>query len=340
MMTENWLKRKYRMSIPSKFALLAICFVAVVLISLNSGLIRLTPIEVIQTLFGYESGPSSIVLFDIRLPRITIAILVGMGFAVTGAIMQGVSQNSLADPGILGINAGAGLAVVVYIAFFYGKIQFAPVYMLPIVAFVGAAAAALLVFALAYKNGKLLPVRLLLVGIAAGAGISAGMLFLTYRMNAYNYDFVKIWLSGSIWGTNWKYVLAVSIWIAVLLPVAVYKSHRINLLFMGEEIAQGVGVSVQRERIVLMAIAVGLAGSCVAVAGSIGFVGLIAPHLAIQLLGRDYKVMLPASAIIGAVLVLLSDTIGRVIAQPVEIPVGIVTAGIGAPYFLYLLTRR
>ncbi|WP_445667481.1 FecCD family ABC transporter permease [Paenibacillus sp. FSL H8-0034] len=323
-----------------KFILLFLLLFAALLISLNSGLIRVAPMEVMRTLAGYGSGESSIVMFDIRLPRIVIAMLVGAGFAVSGAIMQGISQNGLADPGILGINAGAGLGVVLYIAYFYGKIQLAPIYMLPLMAFIGAAAAALFVFTLAYKDGKIIPMRLLLVGIATGAGISAAMLFLTYRMNAYNYDFVKIWLSGSIWGTNWSYVVAVLLWMIVLLPYAIYKAHRINLLYMGEEIAAGVGLSVQKERAILMAIAVGLAGSCVAVAGSIGFVGLIAPHLAKLTIGRNYKVLLPSAAIIGSILVLISDTIGRIIAQPVDIPVGIVTAAVGAPYFLYLLTKK
>jgi iron complex transport system permease protein len=323
-----------------KFMLLFIVLFAAFLISLNSGLIRVAPLEVVRTLAGYGTGESSIVMFDIRLPRIVLAMLVGAGFAVSGAIMQGVSQNGLADPGILGINAGAGLGVVLYIAYFYGKIQLAPVYILPMMAFIGAAAAALFIFTLAYKDGKIIPLRLLLVGIATGAGISAAMLFLTYRMNAYNYDFVKIWLSGSIWGTNWSYVLAVLIWMVVLLPYAIYKANRINLLYMGEEIAAGVGLSVQRERTILMVVAVGLAGSCVAVVGSIGFVGLIAPHLAKLMMGRNYKVLLPSAAIIGSILVLVSDTIGRTIAQPVDIPVGVVTAAVGAPYFLYLLTKK
>ncbi|NHN33962.1 iron ABC transporter permease [Paenibacillus sp. S3N08] len=141
-------------------------------------------------------------------------------------------------------------------------------------------------------------------------------------------------------GTNWDYVLAALVWMLLLLPYAFYKSHRINILYMGEDIATGVGLSVQKERTILMAIAVGLAGACVAVAGSIGFVGLIAPHLARRIIGRDYRVVLPSSALIGSILVLVSDTIGRIIAQPVDIPVGIVTAAVGAPYFLYLLTRK
>ncbi|TBL80653.1 FecCD family ABC transporter permease [Paenibacillus thalictri] len=322
------------------FTVLLLILCAAMLISLNSGLIRLSPLEVAKTLFGFGSSDSSIVLYHLRLPRILIAALVGAAFAVSGSLMQGISQNSLADPGILGINAGAGLAVVLYIAFFYRKIQHAPVFMLPMVALIGAIAAAILVFALSYRHGKIVPVRLALVGIATGSGISACMLFLTYRMNAYNYDFVKIWMSGSVWGSNWTYVWVSLVWIGVLVPYAIYKSNRLNLLELGEELAIGAGVSVQRERIVLMAVAAGLAGTAVAVAGSIGFVGLIAPHLARRTVSLNYKMSLPASAIIGAILVVLSDTLGRVIVQPTEIPVGIIVAALGGPYFLYLLARK
>ncbi|GAA3410190.1 FecCD family ABC transporter permease [Paenibacillus hodogayensis] len=322
------------------FTLLLVLLIAAVLISLNTGLLRIGPAETVRTLFGMGTGDSSIVLLHIRLPRIAIAILVGAAFAASGAIMQGVSQNGLADPGILGINAGAGLAVVAYIAFGYGKIQYAPVYMLPLMAFTGAAAAATLVFALSYRKGRIAPLRLALVGIAVGSGISALMLFLTYRMNAYNYDFVKIWMTGSIWGTNWTYVLVAFVWIAALLPFAIYKANRLNLLDLGDELAVGLGVSVQRERVLFMAIAAGLAGTAVAVAGSIGFVGLIAPHLARRTIGLQYRLLLPASALLGAALVVTADTIGRVLVQPLEIPVGVVVAAVGAPYFLYLLTRK
>ncbi|WP_127582047.1 FecCD family ABC transporter permease [Paenibacillus koleovorans] len=319
---------------------LVLLLISGVLISMNSGYTRLSPLDLLQTLLGQKKGDSSIILWSIRMPRIMIAMLVGAGLAVAGAIMQGTSQNSLADPGILGINAGAGLGVVMYITVFYGKIQLAPVQALPIAAFIGATFAAFIVFTLARKNQRTTPTRLILVGIATGAGISAAMLFFTYRMDAYSYDFVKIWMSGSIWGTNWQYVKTAFFWMAVLLPLAVYKGFRLNLLSLGDDIAASLGLSIQRERLVLLLLAVGLAGCSVALAGSISFVGLIAPHLARRFVGADYKRVLPASLFIGALLVLAADTIGRTVVQPVEIPVGIVVAALGGPYFLYLLIRQ
>ncbi len=266
-------------------------------------------------------------------------MLVGAGFAVSGAIMQGVSQNGLADPGILGINAGAGLFVVLYISFFYEKMTMAPAYALPLFAFIGAGMTAALVFILSIKQGVVDPIRLVLMGVAVGAGIGACMLFSTYYMGSYQYEFVKIWLTGSIWGTNWTYVWICFLWLLFLLPLAIYKARTLNVMNLGDLVATGVGAPVMRERIYLITIAVALAATCVSVAGSIGFVGLIGPHLARQLVGVNHKFMVPTAALAGSILVVMADMIGRVIAHPTEIPVGIVVAGIGAPYFLYLLIK-
>ncbi len=258
----------------------------------------------------------------------------------SGAIMQAVSQNALADPGILGINAGAGFGVVLYISMFYEKISLAPVYALPIFAFFGAFLAAVLVFSLARINGTIDPVRLVLTGVAVGSGIGAFMLFSTYYMGAYQYDFIKIWLTGNIWGTNWEYVSASFWWLLAVLPIVLFRGRILNFMQLGDEVAKSLGYHVTRERIVFMLFAVALAGSAVAVAGSIGFVGLIAPHLTRRLIGVDHRIMLPCTALVGGLLVLVADTIGRMIVHPVEIPVGVVVSGIGAPYFLYLLIKQ
>nr|WP_218095562.1 iron ABC transporter permease [Paenibacillus solanacearum] len=316
---------------------LAVLLLAGLWLSLNSGYTRLAFGDVIQALLRQRPGDPTIIMWGIRLPRIVLAMLVGAGLAASGAIMQGVSQNALADPGILGVNAGAGLGVVVYVTLFYGKVQLAPVHALPVAAFLGAAAAALTVFALARKRMRITPTRLLLVGMATGAGISAAMLLFTHRMDAYSYDLVKVWMSGSIWGANWRYVAAAGLWVALLLPAAIYRAGRMNVLNMGDELATGVGLAVQRERLILLLLGVGLASSGVAVAGTISFVGLIGPHLARRFVGHNYRFVLPTAACFGALLVLLADTIGRTVVQPTEIPVGIVVAAIGGPYFLYLL---
>lgn len=317
------------------FMLIVIAFI----ISMNTGFIRLSPIEVIQTLFGYGNEKQHLILFEFRLPRIIISVLVGMGLAVSGCVLQGISRNSLADPGILGINAGAGLTVILFISFFPSTAA-APVFLLPVLAFLGAGITATIIYTLAYKrNEGISPMRLILTGVAVAAGISSAMIVLTLRLSPENYHFVATWLAGSIWGSNWMYVLSVLPWIIVLIPFVFSKARVLNILNLGDLAATGLGASNEKERRILLASAVGLAGASVSISGGIGFVGLIGPHLARQLVGSRHQYLIPASALTGGLLVLIADTIGRWILQPSEIPAGIIVAVIGAPYFLYLLSK-
>ncbi|WP_426452559.1 FecCD family ABC transporter permease [Paenibacillus sp. S-38] len=309
------------------------------IISMNTGVIRLSPADVARTLFGGGTDQQKLILFDFRLPRIVISLLVGAGFAVSGAILQGVSRNALADPGLLGINAGAGLAVVLYISFFPVKEE-APVFFMPLLALLGAGTAAAMVYLLAYKKEQgISSTRLILIGIAVAAGMGALMLVLTIRLDPKKYQFVAVWLAGSISGTSWKYVTAVLPWMLILLPLVFYKARVLDVLHLGEQVAAGLGVAIERERRRLLAAAVVLAGVCVAVGGGIGFVGLIGPHLARLLVGPKHRYLLPASALTGALMLLAADTLGRWMLQPSEVPTGIVVAVIGAPYFLYLLSK-
>lgn len=320
----------------SVFALLIL---GTFMVSMDIGYIRLSPIEVIRTLAGLGTDKQELILFDFRLPRIVISVLVGAGLAVSGCILQGVSRNALAEPGILGINAGAGCMVVLFISFYPIKTA-APVLFLPFLAFAGAGLAAAMTYALAFKkHDGLSPTRLVLAGIAVAAGINAATIVLTLRLDPQNYQFVAVWMAGSIWATNWKFVLALSPWLLVLLPFVWYKARVLNVLQLGEQPATGLGAPVEKERLGLLAASVALAGSCVAVGGAIGFVGLIAPHLARRLVGPQHQLLLPASALAGGLLLIMADTLARCILQPSEIPTGIVVAVIGAPYFLYLLAK-
>jgi iron complex transport system permease protein len=331
--------RKRSVKAYTMLTILIVAIALVFIISMNTGFIRLSPMDVLRTLFGQGTAKQELILFEFRLPRIIISVLVGAGLALSGAILQGLSRNALADPGILGINAGAGLAVVLFISFFPVK-QAAPVYMMPLLAMLGAGAAAGLIYVLAYKKGiGISPTRLVLVGIAVAAGISAAMLVLTIKMDPQNYQFVAIWLAGSIWGTNWKFVMALLPWLIILIPYVLYKAQTLNVLHLGDQLASGLGTSVERERLGLLAAAVALAGACVAVGGGIGFVGLIGPHLAKQLVGPKHQYLLPASMLTGGLLLIVADTLARWILQPSEIPTGIVVAVIGAPYFLFLLAK-
>jgi iron complex transport system permease protein len=216
----------------------------------------------------------------------------------------------------------------------------APVYLMPILAFGGAALTAAVIYLLAFKkNEGAAPIRLLLTGIAIAATINAATLAITLQLSPDKFQFVERWMAGSIWGTNWKFVLALLPWIVILIPYSFYKSRTLNVLNLGEQLASSLGASVEKERLRLLAIAVGLAGASVAVSGGIAFVGLVAPHLARRLVGSKHQILLPASALAGGLLLIVADTLARWIVPGSEIPTGIVVAIIGAPYFLFLLAR-
>lgn len=309
------------------------------IISMNTGYSKLSPLDTLRTLVGGGSDKENLILFGFRLPRIVISILVGAGLALSGCIIQGVTRNPLADPGLLGINSGAGLTVILFVLFF-GTQSYLSVFTLPFLALAGAGITAVLVYTLAYKRESgIAPLRLILTGIAVQAGISALTTVLVIKLDDTQFNFVATWQAGSIWGSNWKFVLALLPWLLLLIPYVLSKARVLDVLSLGDEIAYGLGSSVEKDRRHLLITAVALAASCVAVSGSINFVGLIAPHLARRLVGPRHQVLLPACALAGAVLVSISDTVARVIVQPFEIPTGIMVAIIGAPYFLYLLVK-
>ncbi|MFD2656855.1 FecCD family ABC transporter permease [Gracilibacillus thailandensis] len=328
-------ERQVKLTALLLFILISVCF----FISLNTGHIRLSPQEKLITLFGQGTEQQSLILFDFRLPRMVIAILVGMGLAVSGAVLQGIVRNPLAEPGIIGINAGAGLAVMLFISFF-ATVSDAPVFVMPIIAFIGAGGAALIIYILSYKRHEgISPIRLVLTGIAIAAGIDALMIVLTLRLDPDNYQFLATWIAGSIWGSNWKFVLALLPWLLVFLPFIYSKSSVLNILTLGDETAIGLGAHMEKERRILLILAVIVAAACVSVSGGIGFVGLIAPHLTRRLVGDKHEYIIPISAMVGGLLLLVADTLGRWMMQPSEIPAGIIVAVIGAPYFLYLLAK-
>ncbi|KKO54214.1 FecCD family ABC transporter permease [Paenibacillus sp. DMB20] len=310
------------------------------MISLNIGRYSISPAEVLQTLLGNGSKKQNIVLYDLRLPRMIIAVLMGAGLAVSGAVLQGISRNGLSDPGILGISSGAGLAVLLFVSFYPANSE-APPFLMPFLALVGAGATAVLIYVLSYKKGQgISPTRLLLTGIAVGAGLSAVSIILTLQLNPRNLEFVVTWQMGSLWGSNWKFVLALIPWILILLPYVYWKSRVLNMLSMNEHIAESLGVSINKERLLLLGAAVGLAASSVAIGGGIGFVGLLGPHIARRLVGPQHQYMLPITAGVGALLVLIGDTVGRSFMEFTEVPAGVVISLLGGPYFIYLLMRN
>ncbi|MBT2713656.1 iron ABC transporter permease [Pseudomonas sp. ISL-88] len=311
----------------------------IILIGLNTGSFRLTPLTVGKTLFGYGTFQSTTVLFDYRLPRILVTMMAGIGLGVAGAILQGVSRNPLADPGILGLHAGASFGLMIYITFFHSLEAEASVFI-PLFTFAGGTLAALIIVLLTYDrlNG-FLTIRMLLVGIAVSAGFSAVTLFMSLRLNEETYTFASRWLVGNVWGRDWIHVWSLLPWIGILAPIAWMQSRSLNILMLGDQAAAGLGAHVQRKRIVLIAIAVGLSCASVAMAGGIGFIGFAAPHLARRLVGTMHQHIIPIAGLIGLVILVAADTIGRSLFQPNAIPAGVVAAAIGAPYFLYLVMK-
>lgn len=320
-------------------SVLLTCIIISFLISLNTGYIRITPGEMIMTFLGKATDQQELILFHFRLPRMVISLLVGIGLAVSGTVLQGIARNPLADPGIIGINSGAGLAVMLFI-FFFSSTSLVSVFLLPILAFVGAGATAVLIYLLAYKRHEgITPIRLVLTGVAVAAGINALMIVLTIKLEPDNYQFLATWMAGSIWGSNWKFILALLPWLIVLIPYVYIKSSSLNVMNLGDTTATGLGIHLEKERRGLLAAATALAAASVSISGGIGFIGLIAPHLTRRLVGQRHEYVIPISALVGALLLLVADTIGRSIMQPSEIPAGIVVAVIGAPYFLYLMAK-
>lgn len=340
-MRSHFIKRENRFR--TFLVLTVILTVIVLFLSINAGQIKIPLTIVLETLLGYGTPQDELTLFQFRLPRIVLAILVGMGIAISGAILQGISQNPLADPGILGINSGAGFAVVLYMFFFQGTSFFngsLSIFIMPLFALLGAFLAAFLIYVLSWKNGQVTPVRLLLVGIGMNAAFGAGLIIFQMKMEPINFMKAVIWLSGTIWGTNWTFVWALLPWIFILIPFTIYKSRVLDVLRLGDLIAIGVGVQLEKERRLLLFISVALAGACVSVGGGITFLGLIAPHIARKLVGARHAKVLPLTAAIGGLLLLTADTLGRVIMAPMELPVGIVVSILGAPYFIYLLIKN
>jgi len=308
---------------------LALLLVFIVALSLSLGAVSLSFEEIIS---GFT--PTSEFYFTIheyRLPRAVLAILVGGMMALSGSLVQGVIRNPLASPDVLGVSQGAGLAAVILMTLFPSV----SIFWLPWAALVGGFIAALLLWALCGANSS--AIKLAITGVALAALYSSGIdfLMLTRPLEINN---ALLWLTGSLWGRSWDQVFTLLPWL-ILLPFAFGLAKRINLLSLGDEVAISLGTSISMTRLFALAIAVGLTASCVAICGPIGFLGLVAPHLARRLVGGRHQMLLPYSMLVGMVILLLADLLARTINPPIELPAGIMTAVIGAPYFLWLLLK-
>ena len=320
----------WRVTILILFAFLAVLGA---FLSLTKGSSMITMSQIVELLLNPGTDPQSQIIWNIRMPRTIVGALVGINLSLSGAILQAIMRNPLADPHIIGISSGAGLAGVVIMILFP-----ALEYLITPVAFVGAMLAAICIYILAWKNG-IKPVRIILAGVAVSAFLSAGisglMIFYSDRVHG-----ALMWMVGGLAARSWPHVSIILPYAIIGLVLALASASYLNILQLGDEMARGLGVNVEVTRIVMTAIAALLAASAVSVVGLLGFVGLVVPHAARLLIGSDYRFLLPAAALLGVAIVTLSDTFARVIFAPIELPVGIIMAFLGAPFFLFLLRRE
>lgn len=283
-------------------------------------------------IYGGE-GPVQIVVYNLRLPRIIMALEVGACLAVAGALLQAVMRNPLADPGIIGVSAGAATAATTILLLYPAMLSAVPLF-----AFGGASLACVLIYVLAWHDG-VDPVRIILSGVAINTVLGAYNAFLQ-MLNSDNLSNVLAFMNGSLSGCNWEQIYVISAYslIGLICGFACIKSA--NILQLGDEMAAGLGVNVSRVRILLSAVGAFLAAATVSVAGMIGFIGLVVPHIARMMVGSDYRALLPVSTLLGALLLLAADTLGRTLITGMEIPVGIVMAATGGPFFLYMLRKK
>lgn len=322
-----------KISPSTRIASTSILLLIFVVISIGMGSVYISPLETIQTIFTRSEEMATTIIWDLRIPRVAVAAIVGVNLALSGALLQAVMRNPLADPGLTGVSSGASVTVLAIMLVFPNFTSF-----VPIAAMIGGTIAVAIVYALAWKKNTISPVRIILAGVAVNAifGGITGLLSILYsnRLPA-----ALQWMNGSLGGKGMGDV-------AVLLPysmigwvLALFCIRSANLLSLGEKVASNLGENTNRIRILLSLVAVYLAAVSVSIVGLLGFVGLVVPHMARLIVGTNYRFVIPMSMVLGAVVLVIADTIGRTLFAPLDLPAGIIMAMVGGPYFLYLMRK-
>lgn len=308
--------------------------------SLRFGSYPLSFEDIFQTLVGNGSKAQEFALYQVRLPRSILALMVGYALGVSGGILQSISKNQLAEPGMIGINAGAAFFVVLWISFstsqYYSSMTISNTILMPLIAIAGSLCICSLIYFLSYKKG-IQPIRFLLVGIGINAAINALITFFQLQMNKEDFYQVLTWTNGSLWGSSWQYILFTFPILFILVIITLYKAKTLDALSFQDEIAIGLGVRIQKERFVFLLIAASLAAVSTSVAGNIAFLGLLGPQIAKKTVGGFHRKMLFYAGISSAILLLMADILARNLFSPIEIPVGILVSILSIPYFLYLI---
>lgn len=310
-----------------------IMFVASFFFSLGSGAVKLSYIDIIQAIFDKEDKVFYQVIWNVRLPRTIVAGLAGISLALSGAILQGIMGNPLASPGVIGVTSGAGLVAIIILILFPEHY-----YVVPAGAFFGALIATLIIYVLAWKDG-VIPTSLVLAGVAVSrilnAGINTLLTFYPDRVAG-----VIGFMVGGLSAVTWTHVKMIFPYAIVGSIILLFMSPKLNILVLGDDVATGLGVDVEKVRFVFIILSSILAGSAVSAVGLLGFVGLMVPHITRLIIGSDYRYLFPGSILLGASIVMICDTLARVLFAPREIAVGIIMSAIGGPFFLYLLKER
>lgn len=313
------------------FVLTAVALFVLFIFAVNTGSLKVTPSELFSGLF-IEYNPDVATIYDLRFPRIFIAMLGGAATAVSGVLLQAVMKNPLADPGIIGVSSGASLVAVLVTAFFPSLF-----FLTPMLAFIGGLVAFLLVYSLSWKGG-LSPLRIILVGVAVNA-LCTGLMSAFNSATGSSYTGVASIVNANITQKTWGDFQTLAVYVVIGLIASFFVTNQCNLLSLEDKTARSLGMNVTRSRIVISVIAVLLASISTAVVGAISFLGLIVPHIARLLVGSNHKVLVPYSILLGAFTLLLADTIGRTVASPYEISAAVVMSVIGGPFFIFLLRR-
>ncbi|MFF5995660.1 iron ABC transporter permease [Lysinibacillus sp. KU-BSD001] len=322
--------------VPKQWLLvLLICLITVLtifLFSLSAGSTWIPLSEVFLQLVG-QIDEHTFVIETLRLPRTLLALLVGAALGVAGLILQSLVRNPLASPDIIGITSGASFGAVAFIALGTGVMSMA---FLPFAAIAGGLCTAILIYMVSWNKG-VTPIRLVLIGIGISAILKAGVTFMLVFSNTFITSKAYVWLTGSLYAASWSDVSSMFLWLLLPIPILLIFGRSLNVTELGDDVSISIGIRVQVQRFIFLICSVILAGTAAAYAGGIEFVGLMAPHIARRLVGRSFVGLVPITALIGATLVLVADLIARTMFLPLDIPAGVFTAAIGAPFFIYLL---
>lgn len=333
------MKKNLKLVLIILLALLAASFA----VTLCWGTYRVSVLEVINALLGNGTKLQNTAILSIRLPRLLVGAFVAIALSTAGAILQTITKNDLADTGIIGINAGASVAAVIFITYktanYYSELGELSIFVLPFMAILGAGATSFIIYMLSSRNG-IKPKRLLLIGIGLNAGLNAFISFITFRGGVGDYNRVLVWTSGSLWGSGWNYAKVIIPIVSIIFVLVLLNHKKLDVLNLSDELAISLGLNLEKERKKFLSYAVILAGTATAFAGNIGFLGLISPHIAKKLVGPYHKRFVAISAVISVIIILLADAVSRNLFSPIEIPVGITVSIFGVPYFIYLMMKE